>query len=96
MFIARLKRGATGQCMIIRGLRGVGKPAMTELGDGPYGSGDVAAQLGRRTSEVSMTRQRLIERDRHRRLWTRQAVTITVGSGLPTIAQIHHPQEALR
>jgi hypothetical protein len=36
--------------------------AMAELGEGPYRSGDVAAKLGRRTSEVSMTRQRLIDK----------------------------------
>jgi hypothetical protein len=36
--------------------------AMAELGDGPYRSADVAAMLGRRTSEVSMTRQRLIDK----------------------------------
>ncbi len=36
--------------------------AMAELGDGPYRSGEVAAKLGRRTSEVSMTRQRLIDK----------------------------------
>jgi Mn-dependent DtxR family transcriptional regulator len=36
--------------------------AMAELGEGPYRSGDVAATLGRRTSEVSMTRQRLIDK----------------------------------
>jgi hypothetical protein len=38
--------------------------AMAELGEGSYKSGDVAAKLGRRTSEVSMTRQRLIEGSR--------------------------------
>jgi len=36
--------------------------AMAELGGGPYRSGEVAAKLGRRTSEVSMTRQRLIDK----------------------------------
>jgi hypothetical protein len=36
--------------------------AMAELGAGPYRSADVAAALGRRTSEVSMTRQRLIHK----------------------------------
>jgi len=36
--------------------------AMAELGEGPYKSGDVAAKLGRRTSEVSMTRQRLLDK----------------------------------
>ena len=36
--------------------------AMAELGAGPYRSGDVAATLGRRTSEVSMMRQRLIDK----------------------------------
>jgi hypothetical protein len=36
--------------------------AMAELGAGPYKSGAVAAKLGRRTSEVSMIRQRLSTR----------------------------------
>jgi hypothetical protein len=36
--------------------------AMAELGKGPYRSGDVATELGRKTSEVSMTRQRLIDK----------------------------------
>jgi hypothetical protein len=36
--------------------------AMAELGEGPYRSGDVAAKLGRITPEVSMTRQRLIDK----------------------------------
>jgi hypothetical protein len=36
--------------------------AMAELGEGPYRSGDVAGELGRRISEVSMTRQRLIDK----------------------------------
>ena len=36
--------------------------AMAELGSGPYKSGDVAAKLGRRTSEVSMIRQRLLDK----------------------------------
>ena len=36
--------------------------AMAELGEGPYKSGDVAAKLGRKTSEVSMTRQRLLDK----------------------------------
>jgi hypothetical protein len=36
--------------------------AMAELGSGPYRSGDVAAKLGRKTSEVSMVRQRLLEK----------------------------------
>jgi Mn-dependent DtxR family transcriptional regulator len=36
--------------------------AMAELGEGPYRSGDVAAKLGRRTPEVSMTRQHLIDK----------------------------------
>lgn len=36
--------------------------AMAELGSGPYKSGDVAAKLGRKTSEVSMIRQRLLDR----------------------------------
>jgi AAA ATPase domain len=36
--------------------------AMAELGSGPYRSGDVAAKLGRKTSEVSVVRQRLLEK----------------------------------
>jgi len=36
--------------------------AMAELGAGPYKSGAVAGKLGRRTSEVSMVRQRLLDR----------------------------------
>ena len=36
--------------------------AMAELGVGPYKSGDVAATLGRKTSEVSVVRQRLLEK----------------------------------
>ncbi len=36
--------------------------AMAELGEGPYRSGQVAAKLGRRTTEVSMTRQYLIDK----------------------------------
>lgn len=36
--------------------------AMAELGEGPYRSGQVAAKLGRRTTEVSMTRQHLIDK----------------------------------
>lgn len=36
--------------------------AMADLGAGPYKSGDVAAKLGRRTSELSMVRQRLLDR----------------------------------
>lgn len=36
--------------------------AMAELGSGPYKSGAVAAKLGRKTSELSMIRQRLIDR----------------------------------
>jgi AAA ATPase domain len=36
--------------------------AMAELGEGPYRSGEVAAKLGRRTSEASMTRQHLIDK----------------------------------
>lgn len=36
--------------------------AMAELGTGPYKSGDVASKLGRRTSEVSMVRQRLLDK----------------------------------
>jgi hypothetical protein len=36
--------------------------AMGELGAGPYRSGAVAAKLGRRTSEVSMVRQRLLDK----------------------------------
>jgi hypothetical protein len=36
--------------------------AMAELGSGPYKSGDVAAGLGRKTSEVSVVRQRLLEK----------------------------------
>ena len=36
--------------------------AMAELGGGPYRSGQVAAKLGRRTSEVSMLRQHLIDK----------------------------------
>jgi len=36
--------------------------AMAELGGGPYRSGDVAAKLGRKTSEVSVVRQRLLEK----------------------------------
>ena len=36
--------------------------AMAELGSGPYRSGDVAAKLGRKTSEVSMLRQRIIDK----------------------------------
>ena len=36
--------------------------AMAELGSGPYKSGDVAAKLGRKTSEVSVVRQRLLDK----------------------------------
>ena len=36
--------------------------AMAELGGGPYRSGQVAAKLGRRTPEVSMLRQHLIDK----------------------------------
>jgi hypothetical protein len=36
--------------------------AMADLGSGPYRSGDVAAKLGRKTSEVSVVRQRLLEK----------------------------------
>jgi len=36
--------------------------AMAELGAGPYRSGSVAGKLGRKTSEVSMTRQHLIDK----------------------------------
>ena len=36
--------------------------AMAELGEGPYRSGQVAAKLGRRTTEVSMARQHLIDK----------------------------------
>ncbi len=36
--------------------------AMAELGSGPYRSGDVATKLGRKTSEVSMIRQRLLDK----------------------------------
>jgi hypothetical protein len=36
--------------------------AMAELGSGPYKSGDVAAKLGRKTSEISMVRQRLLDK----------------------------------
>jgi hypothetical protein len=36
--------------------------AMAELGSGPYKSGAVAAKLGRKTSEVSMIRQRLLDK----------------------------------
>jgi AAA ATPase domain len=36
--------------------------AMAELGEGPYRSGQVAAKLGRSTTEVSMTRQHLIDK----------------------------------
>lgn len=36
--------------------------AMAELGDGPYKSGDVAAKLGRKTTDVSMIRQRLLDK----------------------------------
>lgn len=36
--------------------------AMAELGSGPYKSGDVAAKLGRKTPEVSMIRQRLLDK----------------------------------
>jgi AAA ATPase-like protein len=36
--------------------------AMAELGKGPYRSGLVARKLGRRTSELSMTRQHLIDK----------------------------------
>lgn len=36
--------------------------AMAGLGSGPYKSGDVAARLGRKTSEVSVVRQRLLEK----------------------------------
>jgi len=35
---------------------------MADLGAGPYKSGDVAAKLGRRTSELSMVRQRLLDK----------------------------------
>jgi hypothetical protein len=36
--------------------------AMAELGAGPYRSGAVAAKLGRKTSEVSLIRQRLLDK----------------------------------
>jgi hypothetical protein len=36
--------------------------AMAELGEGPYKSGAVAAKLGRKTTEVSVIRQRLLEK----------------------------------
>jgi AAA ATPase domain len=36
--------------------------AMAELGEGPYRSGNVAAKLGRKTGELSMTRQHLIDK----------------------------------
>ena len=36
--------------------------AMAELGEGPYRSGAVAAKLGRKTPEVSMVRQRLLDK----------------------------------
>jgi hypothetical protein len=36
--------------------------AMAELGAGPYRSGDVASKLGRKTSEVSVIRQRLLDK----------------------------------
>ncbi len=36
--------------------------AMADLGAGPYRSGDVASKLGRKTSEVSMIRQRLLDK----------------------------------
>jgi hypothetical protein len=36
--------------------------AMAELGSGPYKSGAVAAKLGRKTSELSMIRQRLLDK----------------------------------
>jgi hypothetical protein len=36
--------------------------AMAELGAGPYKSGDVASKLARKTSEVSMIRQRLLDK----------------------------------
>lgn len=36
--------------------------AMAELGEGPYKSGAVAAKLGRKTTEISMIRQRLLDK----------------------------------
>ncbi|HSZ15061.1 MAG TPA: ATP-binding protein [Solirubrobacteraceae bacterium] len=36
--------------------------AMAELGEGPYRSGQVASKLGRSTGELSMARQRLIDK----------------------------------
>lgn len=36
--------------------------AMAELGEGPYKSGAVAAKLGRKTTEVSVIRQRLVDK----------------------------------
>lgn len=36
--------------------------AMAELGTGPYKSGSVAAKLGRKTAELSMVRQRLLDK----------------------------------
>jgi hypothetical protein len=36
--------------------------AMAELGAGPYKSGDVAAKLGRKTTDVSPVRQKLIDK----------------------------------
>lgn len=36
--------------------------AMAELGEGPYRSGAVAAKLGRKTTEVSVIRQRLLDK----------------------------------
>lgn len=36
--------------------------AMAQLGEGPYKSGDVAVKLGRKTTDVSMIRQRLLDK----------------------------------
>ena len=36
--------------------------AMAELGEGPYKSGDVAYNLGRKTTDVSVVRQRLLDK----------------------------------
>jgi AAA ATPase domain len=54
IYEVRVQRATREECRYMR--------AMAELGEGPYRSGEVAGKLGRRTTEVSMTRQHLIDK----------------------------------
>jgi hypothetical protein len=54
IYEVRIQRATEQECRYMR--------AMAELGDGPYKSGDVAAKLGRKTTEISMIRQRLLDK----------------------------------